>query len=112
MIKDVEEPVAIGRLNRFVGIGELGFNEDGALIASMFTTPPPTPRGTWFTAFPISPLSYRKTNPTKAAVARGKDCLVIYDDYGTANTINASRQILDDLLTDCLANGLPLVEFN
>lgn len=110
MIKDVEIPIKIGIHPPFEGIRELGFNERGHLVASMFTTPPdPRGRGTWFTSFAISPLEYRRSSPTKAGFARGNKFLVIYDDWGSPEKIWAPKSILDALVADCIANGLPLI---
>jgi hypothetical protein len=93
----------------FTGIRELGFNERGAFIVSAWTTPanPGGPRGSYFTAPPISPLAYRRTNRTATGFVRERRRLILRDDWGNAYTIAAPADVLDALVAECIANEIP-----
>jgi hypothetical protein len=92
--------------DNFTGIRELGFNERGAFIVNAYTTPVGEPRGTWFTALPISPAEYRRRHPTQAGFVRGARHITLYDDWGSKHTIYAPYHIIALLAIECVDNGL------
>ena len=93
---------------RFFEAEKIGFTDDGAFVIDLFTTPAPSPRGSYFTVIPISPADYRIGSKTKAAVADHGEHITVYDDWGSPITIGASRDVLDVLLKECEANNIPL----
>jgi len=88
---------------------ELGFSEHG-FVVSLFTTKPDEHRGSYFTCVPISPLTYRKKYPTKAAVRDWGTELIIYCDWGRSHRIKTSRSTIEKLLADADANEIPRLE--
>ena len=92
----------------FTGIRELGFDE-GTFIVSAWTTPAGEDgcRGWFFTTLSISPLSYRLRNRTLTSYRRDPDCLIIHDDWCRPYKIYAPSDILDTLVAECEANGIP-----
>lgn len=86
----------------------IGFTDDGAFVIDLFTTPAPSPRGSYFTVIPISPADYRINNKTKTSVADHGEHITVYDDWGSPTTIGASRDVLEAVLEECEANNMPL----
>lgn len=91
----------------FSGVREAGFTESGAFVISAWTTPPPIPRGSYFTCIPISGAEYRKTHPTRAAFAREPCRICVLNDWGQTTTIDAPQGVIDDIVQGCIENGLP-----
>lgn len=114
-IKNVDVPfrchVHHGAAQEFVGISELGFNARGTFVVDAHTTardPEDGRRGGYLTSVPISPLDYRRENPTRAAFTREtKTRLVVYDDYGHPHRFEAPHEIIHALAVECAANELP-----
>jgi hypothetical protein len=109
-VKNVEAPVSLrtGYSSQdLVGVRELGFNDRGAFVVDGWTTPPGTRRGAYFTGLPISPVDFRRTHRTEAAFTRGKGGLVIYCDWGRKHIIDAPADVLDALVSECVAHELP-----
>jgi hypothetical protein len=97
------------RAHEFTGICELGFSTHGSFVVHAWTTPPGSPRGSYFTSVPISPLSYRRKYRTCAAFDRLGGELVVYCDYGKPYTVAASLDVIDALERECVANEIPHV---
>lgn len=67
----------------YFGAKRIGFEEHGSFILDLFTTPPPEPRGGYFTVLPISPKHYRQTvHKTQAGYRDDSDSLVVFCDWG------------------------------
>lgn len=105
----VKGELEFGRVKYF-GAEQIGFTEEGSFVVDLFTTPPPKPCGGYFTVIPISPAEYRRENPTKAAVRDDGNSIVLISDCGAEYRITMDRASIDRLLTECEANGLPLLE--
>ena len=97
---------------KFLGAKKIGFTDDGAFVMDLFTTPPPMPRGSYFTVIPISSSSYREIRNTGTFVVDNGEYITIYDDWGKPTTINTDRDVLDALLKECDTNNVPLREIN
>jgi hypothetical protein len=98
------------RNEQFYGAHEIGFNERGSFVLSLFNYPPPhDERGNYFTALPISPSEYRANHKTKCAYQDAGEALIIYDDWGKPYRIEADRDLLDALCSECSSQGLPLL---
>jgi hypothetical protein len=112
-IKDTEVPFSLidrDGVVKMAAIRELGFNERGAFIIAGYNSPPPEPRGGYFTGLPISPIEYRRRSRTQTAFARKAAQLIIWDDWGTPYSIVAPAHILDTLVAECIANEIPVRE--
>lgn len=90
--------------------GKVGFTDDGHFIIQAFTTPPPEPRGTYFTSLAISPPEYREKHPTAASYWRQEGLLTVYNDWGGRHTIHGPNGFLDELEADCIKGGLKVNE--
>jgi len=107
MLTNLEVPVKWqGRT--YVGIDRLGFNENEVFIVALWTTPPGTPRGSYFTSLPISDKRYRRTvHTTKTKVVDGGKWIEIFDDWGVSHKIEANKEVLRILLRECDENEIP-----
>lgn len=89
---------------RFYGIEELGFNEEGHFVLSLYTTEVDNDprRGEFYSGLPISPKEYRREKPTKAAAeVSSVNTVIIYDDYGKPTPITiCDRKIFDRLIDE------------
>lgn len=87
---------------KFPGAAAVGFTQSGTFVVDAYTTPPPNPRGTFFTTIPISPSAFRKRNKKycKVSVSNQPDRLIICDDWGHPHTIIAARDVLDLLVKE------------
>jgi hypothetical protein len=109
-IKDMEVPFGFNqghRTDTFVAIRELGFNSMGAFVVNGYSTPPPEPRGTFFTSIPISKKEYREKHPTQAGFHLTRLRIIFYDDWGERYSIYAAPAILKQLAYECVINGIP-----
>lgn len=102
---DTRKVVFAGQM--YCGIRELGFTDDGYFVASFYTTPPPLPRGGFFTAIPISPADYRAKTPTKCGFVVGQGQLIVLDDWGNATRITAEPSVIYALIENVRAHDLP-----
>jgi hypothetical protein len=113
-IKNRETPFTLRgsayQAERFTGIRELGFNERDTFVVDAWTTPAGEPRGSYLTTVPISPLSYRRRDPTAAAYRRTLTTLTLYSDAGHTTTIGAPADVIDALTLECMARELPRKE--
>lgn len=106
MVENLEVPFSLDRVS-FVGIRRLGFDGED-FVVDAWTTPPPRPRGSYFTHIPISSREYREHHPTKAAFRVSEpDRLTVYSDHGTPTTITAPPEIVSALALECAAAMLP-----
>lgn len=112
--KDDVTPIRIEN-RKYSGIQEIGFtigpSGDEHFIINLHTTPPGPegyPRGGYFTAIPISPLSYRVKHPTRAAYKRNSATeITLWDDHNTSHCIVSTNKIVDTLESECLMYNLP-----
>lgn len=104
---DDDSRVVVFEGRAYYGIRELGVNERGSFIVSLHSTRAPMPRGGYFTALAISPPDYRKSNKTKTGFVDEQRQVVVYDDWGTACRIATERKVLDALVANMRANGIP-----
>jgi hypothetical protein len=109
MTVNIESTFEFNR-EQFFGGDRVGFTEKGEFIVSAFTTPPPSPRGTYFTVIPISPTAYRLKNKRtcKNAVVDGGTHIVIKDDWGTPYTLTAPRDALTLIMAEAKLHKIPV----
>ena len=94
----------------YYGADELGFTNGGRFVVSIYNYKEPhEARGNYFTAIPISPDEYRKADPTKAAVRDDGDALTVFCDWGEAHRIQAPRALIEALLAEAAAHGIPVL---
>ena len=91
----------------FEGIRRVGFVDSGAFVLDFYTTPPPMPRGGFFTGIPISPAEYRAEHSTKCAFRDNGHEVVVWCDWGHPHRIGAERDVLDSLIANIRANDVP-----
>ena len=101
---------------KYCGIQEIGFSILEGKTDEHFTVclhnSPVSPiysmRGGYFTCIPISPWSYRKDHPTRAAFKRtSTNQIIIFSDHGSPTTINTKKAIIDELVAECRLYNIP-----
>lgn len=99
------------RGQRFYGAAEIGFDEKGTFVASLYTYAPPFKQcGNFFSTLPISSALHRQRDPSACGFVRAGDSLTIFDDWGDASTISAAKDVVDALVAELLSNEVPARE--
>lgn len=95
--------------NTYYGAESIGFTPEGRFVVALYSYQEPhEARGNYFTAIPISPDEYRKTDQTKAAVRDDGDTLTVFCDWGDAHRIKALRAAIEAILAEAVTHGIPV----
>lgn len=92
----------------FEGIQVLGFTNTGTFAISAWTSPPGKTRGTFHTTIPISSREYRERHGNGGAGFRihSNTELAILDDYGQEYVLTVPKDMLNQLVGECIQQGL------